>query len=65
MDNAEKLATLGTQDTKTNKAKNTTQYVLTPPYTREKAKTNKGKKHNTICDGHHFTQTNTNNLNKK
>jgi hypothetical protein len=25
---------------------------------------NKTKKHNTICVGHHYTQTNTNNLNK-
>jgi len=22
------------------------------------------KKHNTLCDGHHYTQTNTNNVNK-
>ena len=25
----------------------------------------KNKKHNTICVGHHYTQTNTNNINKK
>jgi hypothetical protein len=25
----------------------------------------KNKKHNTICVGHHYTQTNTNNVNKK
>jgi len=32
--------------------------------TRHKTKTNKIKKHNTICVGHHYTQTNTNNVNK-
>jgi hypothetical protein len=37
MDNPEKLATLGTQDTKRRQAK---------------------QKHNTICVGHHYTQTN-------
>ena len=44
MDNPEKLATLGTQDT-----------------TRWQTK----QKHSTIiCVGYHFTQTNTNNINK-
>jgi len=41
MENPEKLATLGTQDDKTNQS------------------------HNTICVGHHYAQTNTNNVNKK
>ena len=40
MENQEKLATLGTQDDKTN------------------------QKHNTICVGHHYEQTNINNVNK-
>ena len=43
MDNPEKLATLGTQDTKRRQAK---------------------QKHNTICVGHHYTQTNINKVNK-
>ena len=30
----------------------------------EKLATQETKKHNTICVGHHFTQTNTNNVNK-
>jgi hypothetical protein len=29
-----------------------------------KTKTNKTKKHNTICGGHHYAQANTNNVNK-
>jgi quinolinate synthase len=34
-------------------------------YTRYKTKTNKTKqKHNTICVGHYYMQTNTNNVNK-
>jgi hypothetical protein len=40
MENPEKLATLGTQDDKTN------------------------QKHSTICVGHHYAQTNINNVNK-
>ena len=40
MENPDKLATLGTQDDKTN------------------------QKHNTICVGHHYAQTDTNNVNK-
>jgi hypothetical protein len=33
-------------------------------YKRHKTRTNKTKKHNTICVGHHYTPTNTNNVNK-
>ena len=33
-------------------------------YTRHKTKTNKTKKHSTICVGHHYSQTNTNYINK-
>ena len=43
MDNPEKLATLGTQDTRRRKTK---------------------QKHNTICVGHPYTQTNRNDVNK-
>ena len=41
MDNPQKLATMGTQDTRKTK-----------------------QKHNTICVGHHYMQTNMNNVNK-
>jgi len=44
MDNLEKLATWGTQDTRRRQANN--------------------KTHNTISIGHHYTKTNTNNVNK-
>jgi hypothetical protein len=50
MDNAEKLATLGTQDTRRRQKK--------------KKKKKPKKPHKTICVGHHYTQTNTNNVNK-
>jgi len=43
MDNPEKLATLGTQDTRRRQTQQT---------------------NNTIYVGHHYTQTNTNNVNK-
>jgi hypothetical protein len=43
MNNPEKLATKGTQDTRRRKWK---------------------LKHNTICVGHHYTEVNTNNINK-
>ena len=43
MDNPEKLATQGTQDTRRRQTK---------------------QKLNTICVGHHYEQTNTNNWNK-
>jgi len=32
--------------------------------TQDEDKQNKNKKHNTTCVGHHYTQTNTNNVNK-
>ena len=43
MNNPEKLATYGAQDTRGRQTK---------------------QRHNTICDGHHYVQTNTNNVNK-
>jgi len=49
---------------KTNKTKIRTQYVLNIPYTRHKAETNKAKKYKAMCVGHHYAQTNTNNVNK-
>ena len=45
MNNPEKLATSGTQDTIRRQTKQT-------------------KKHKAICVGHHYIQTNTNNVNK-
>ena len=45
MDNPEKLATSGTQDTTRRQTKQT-------------------QKHTAICVGHHYVQTNTNNVNK-
>jgi hypothetical protein len=35
-----------------------------PSYTRHRTKKKEAKKHNTICVGHHYTQANTNNVNK-
>jgi hypothetical protein len=49
MDNAKKLATLGTQDTMTNKTKNTTQYVLDATIHKRKDEDKQNKIHNTIC----------------
>jgi hypothetical protein len=42
--------------TKTNKAKNTTQYVLDDTIHKNKDEDKQSKKHNTICVGHHHTQ---------
>ena len=54
-----------TLDEDRKKQTNTTQYVLDTTMHKtldeDRKKTNK---HNTICDRHHFTQTNTNNVNK-
>ena len=55
MDNPENLATQGTQDLKTKKRQK-----LAAQGTQDEDK----KKHKTICVGHHYTQTNTNNVNK-
>jgi hypothetical protein len=49
MDNAKKLATLGTQDTMTDKAKNTTQYVFDTTIHKRKDEDKQNKIHNTIC----------------
>jgi heterodisulfide reductase subunit B len=35
-----------------------------PSYTRHRTKTKEAKKHNTIYVGHHYAQTNTNNVKK-
>ena len=51
MRNPEKLETLGRQDTRRRKKKKKT---------KKQTKT----QHNTICVGHRYAQTNTNNLNK-
>ena len=52
MENPEKLATQGTQNEE--KQNNNTGYTK-----RRKTK----QQHNTVCVGHHYTQTNTNNIN--
>jgi hypothetical protein len=60
MDNPEKLATYGTQDEgaiKHGQSRETGNIEYTR---RRKTK----QKHNTIYVGHHFAQTNTNNVNK-
>ena len=58
MANPEKLATLGTQITrrKTNKTKNTTQYMLDTTIHKTQDEDKQNKKHNTIYAGHHHTQ---------
>jgi hypothetical protein len=42
--------------TKTNKPKNTTQYVLDDTIQKTKGEDKQSKKHNTICVGHHHSQ---------
>ena len=58
MDSPLKLATKATQD-KEKQNKNTTQYVLDTTMCKQTK-----QKHYTICVGHHYVQTNTNNVNK-
>jgi hypothetical protein len=63
MDNPEKLATFGTQVTTQIQIKQKTQHKMcwTPLCTRQRQTE---LKHNTKCVGHHYTQANTNNVNK-
>jgi UDP-2,3-diacylglucosamine pyrophosphatase LpxH len=42
--------------TKTNKTKNTSQYVLDDTIQKTKGEDKQSKKHNTICVGHHHAQ---------
>ena len=51
-----------TRQDKSNKKHNNV--CSTASYIRQKTKTKKNKKHNTIYFGHHNTQTNTDNVNK-
>ena len=46
-------------ETKTNKIKNTPQYVLDTTIYRTRDEDKQNKKHNTICVGHHYTQIST------
>ena len=55
MGNPEKQAPQGTQDEDKNKTQTQHNMCQTPLYTN---------KHNTTCVRHHYTQTNTNNVNK-
>ena len=57
-ENTEKLATFGTQGTRRRQYRETGNIW----YTRHTTKTI--QKHNTICVGYHYTQTNTNNVDK-
>ena len=43
--------------------KNTPQYVLDTTIHRTQDQDKQNKKHNTICVGHHYAQTNTNDIN--
>ena len=61
MDNLEKLATLGTQDTGQTRQKQSRE-TGNIGYTRRRQTR---QKQNDICVGHHHTQTDTNNVNKK
>jgi hypothetical protein len=49
---------------KTNKANNTTQYVLDTIIHKTRGEDKQSKKYNTICVGYHYTKTNTNNVNE-
>jgi hypothetical protein len=53
-----------THKTETNITKNTTQCVLDTTIYSTQDEDKQNKKHNTIYVGHHYTQTNTNNVNK-
>jgi hypothetical protein len=78
MYNPEKLATLGTQDTRLrqtktkNNKKTTTKKTNKKPHRKLRKDEQHGlnqkpganQKHNVICVGHHNPQTNTNNVNK-
>ena len=59
MDNPEKLGTLGTQCTRRKQTKqiNTTHYGLDTTIHRTQDEDKQNKKHNTICLGHLYTQT--------
>ena len=67
MDNTEKLTTLGTQDKDKQMLENTEGAIKNRQsretgdigYTR---RTQTKQKHSTICVGHHYAQTNTNNV---
>jgi hypothetical protein len=58
MDNPEKLATKGTEDEEKQKHNNPEKLATKGTEDEEK------QKHNTIYVGHHYTETNTNNVNK-
>ena len=49
---------------KTDETKNTTQYVLETTIQKTQDEDRRNKKHNTICVGHHYAQTNTDSVNK-
>ena len=53
-----------TQDGDKQKHKAQHDMCWTSPNTRHKTETNKNKKHNIICVGHHYTQANINKVNK-
>jgi len=59
---------LGTQDTRRiqtkNKTKNTTQFLLDTIMHKTQEGDKQKQKHKTICVGHLYAQTNTNNVNK-
>ena len=69
MNNPEKLTTQGTIDEDNQTLENTEGEIKNGQSSEtdnigdtKRSKTK--RKHNTICAGHHYTQTNTNNINK-